>query len=321
MKSQEIGIKPTLHVVLAADNQMLDEVMVVAYGTAKKSSFTGAASSVNAEKVLKDVPVTSFEQALQGATTGLTVNSSSGQPGAGLSIRIRGPGSMNATNEPLYVIDGVPVISGDIAVSGVSNDSKAFNIMSSINPSDIENITVLKDASATAIYGVKAANGVIVLTTKKGRAGKPTVSYHGEVVLNERPSYRNFDRMNSAERMQLSKDIFEQGLSYNSNISLDPDDSYEGLLNELVNRRMSQEEFALRSQEMAKRNTDWFDVLFRNSLQQVHSLSLSSGSERSRFYASLSYFNDAGWTLADKVCHQQNQDLCVQVHLCSCKMD
>ena len=156
MKSQEIGIKPTLHVVLAADNQMLDEVMVVAYGTAKKSSFTGAASSVNAEKVLKDVPVTSFEQALQGATTGLTVNSSSGQPGAGLSIRIRGTGSMNATNEPLYVIDGVPVISGDIAVSGVSNDSKAFNIMSSINPSDIENITVLKDAAAASLYGSRA---------------------------------------------------------------------------------------------------------------------------------------------------------------------
>ena len=166
MKSQEIGIKPTLHVVLAADNQMLDEVMVVAYGTAKKSSFTGAASSVNAEKVLKDVPVTSFEQALQGATTGLTVNSSSGQPGAGLSIRIRGTGSMNATNEPLYVIDGVPVISGDIAVSGVSNDSKAFNIMSSINPSDIENITVLKDAAAASLYGSRAANGVILITTK-----------------------------------------------------------------------------------------------------------------------------------------------------------
>ena len=165
MKSQEIGIKPTLHVVLAADNQMLDEVMVVAYGTAKKSSFTGAASSVNAEKVLKDVPVTSFEQALQGATTGLTVNSSSGQPGAGLSIRIRGTGSMNATNEPLYVIDGVPVISGDIAVSGVSNDSKAFNIMSSINPSDIENITVLKDAAAASLYGSRAANGVILITT------------------------------------------------------------------------------------------------------------------------------------------------------------
>ena len=107
MKSQEIGIKPTLHVVLAADNQMLDEVMVVAYGTAKKSSFTGAASSVNAEKVLKDVPVTSFEQALQGATTGLTVNSSSGQPGAGLSIRIRGTGSMmlNETSDSIKAND------------------------------------------------------------------------------------------------------------------------------------------------------------------------------------------------------------------------
>ena len=135
MQAQEVAIKPHLKITLKPDAKQLDEIIVVAYGTAKKSSFTGAASSVNAEKVLKDVPVTSFEQALQGATTGLTVNSSSGQPGAGLSIRIRGTGSMNATNEPLYVIDGVPVISGDIAVSGVSNDSKAFNIMSSINPS------------------------------------------------------------------------------------------------------------------------------------------------------------------------------------------
>lgn len=128
---------------------------------------------MNAEKILKDVPVTSFEQALQGATTGLTVNSSSGQPGAGLSIRIRGTGSMNATNEPLYVIDGVPVVSGDIAVSGVNNDSKAFNIMSSINPSDIENITVLKDAAAASLYGSRAANGVILITTKRGKEGKP----------------------------------------------------------------------------------------------------------------------------------------------------
>lgn len=114
---------------------------------------------------------------MQGATTGLTVNSSSGQPGAGLSIRIRGTGSMNATNEPLYVIDGVPVISGDIAVSGVSNDSKAFNIMSSINPSDIENITVLKDAAAASLYGSRAANGVILITTKRGKEGKTQINF------------------------------------------------------------------------------------------------------------------------------------------------
>ena len=233
------------------------------------------------------------------------VMNTSGEPSATPKIRIRGTSTINGNKAPVWVVDGVILEQNvPITASELNSEDAEYligNAISGISPQDIESITVLKDASATAIYGVKAANGVIVLTTKKGRAGKPTVSYYGEVVVNERPSYRNFDRMNSAERMQLSKEIFEQGLSYNSNISLDPDDSYEGLLNELVNRRMSQEEFALRSKEMANRNTDWFDVLFRNSLQQVHSLSLSSGSERSRFYASLSYFNDAGWTLADKV--------------------
>ena len=123
MQTQEVAIKPNLRVVLKSDSQMIDEVMVVAYGTTKKSSFTGAASTVSGDKVLKDIPVTSFEEALAGSTPGLTVNSTSGQPGAGLQIRVRGTGSMNASNDPLYVIDGVPVVSGDIAVSAVSGDS------------------------------------------------------------------------------------------------------------------------------------------------------------------------------------------------------
>ena len=126
MQTQEVAIKPNLRVVLKSDSQMIDEVMVVAYGTTKKSSFTGAASTVSGDKVLKDIPVTSFEEALAGSTPGLTVNSTSGQPGAGLQIRVRGTGSMNASNDPLYVIDGVPVVSGDIAVSAVSGDSKAL---------------------------------------------------------------------------------------------------------------------------------------------------------------------------------------------------
>ena len=137
MQTQEVAIKPNLRVVLKSDSQMIDEVMVVAYGTTKKSSFTGAASTVSGDKVLKDIPVTSFEEALAGSTPGLTVNSTSGQPGAGLQIRVRGTGSMNASNDPLYVIDGVPVVSGDIAVSAVSGDSKAFNVIASINTSDI----------------------------------------------------------------------------------------------------------------------------------------------------------------------------------------
>ena len=137
MQSQEVKIKPNVNVVLKSDAEQLDEVMVVAYGTAKKSSFTGAAASVDGAKALKDIPVTSFEQALAGTTPGLTINSNSGQPGAALEIRVRGTGSMNATNEPLYVVDGVPVVSGDVAISAVSGDSKSFNIMSSINNTSV----------------------------------------------------------------------------------------------------------------------------------------------------------------------------------------
>ena len=251
MKAQEIGIKPTLHVVLAADNQMLDEVMIVAYGTAKKSSFTGAASSVNAEKVLKDVPVTSFEQALQGATTGLTVNSSSGQPGAGLSIRIRGTGSMNATNEPLYVIDGVPVISGDIAVSGVSNDSKAFNIMSSINPSDIENITVLKDAAAASLYGSRAANGVILITTKRGKEGKTQINFKANWGFSDW-AVKNRETVSGEQQHELT---------------------YEAYYNEgILYKDMSEEEARAYAQEGADtfaplrdHYSNWEDALFKKS--------------------------------------------------------
>ncbi|MBO7247362.1 MAG: TonB-dependent receptor plug domain-containing protein, partial [Bacteroidaceae bacterium] len=160
MESQTVAIKSTVNVVLKTDAEVLDEVMIVAYGQTTKASFTGAASTVQANQVLKDVPVASFEEVLQGSAPGITVNTNSGQPGAALSIRLRGTGSMNAGNAPLYVIDGVPVISGDIAVSGVSGDSKSFNILSSLNPSDIENITILKDAAASSLYGSRAANGV-----------------------------------------------------------------------------------------------------------------------------------------------------------------
>ena len=281
MKSQEIGIKPTLHVVLAADNQMLDEVMVVAYGTAKKSSFTGAASSVNAEKVLKDVPVTSFEQALQGATTGLTVNSSSGQPGAGLSIRIRGTGSMNATNEPLYVIDGVPVISGDIAVSGVSNDSKAFNIMSSINPSDIENITVLKDAAAASLYGSRAANGVILITTKRGKEGKTQINFKANWGFSDW-AVKNRETVSGEQQHELT---------------------YEAYYNEgILYKDMSEEEARVYAQEGADtfaplrdHYSNWEDALFKKSaFNQNYEFSAQGGSELTNFFASLNYKTEDG---------------------------
>ena len=149
MKTQEVAVKPVVNVVLHSDtDEVLDEVMVVAYGTAKKSSFTGSASNVDSKK-LELRPITNISKGLEGQTTGLLTTSGSGQPGESAKIIIRGYGSINASQDPLYVVDGIPY-DGD---------------MSSINPSDIESMTILKDASAGALYGARGANGVVMITT------------------------------------------------------------------------------------------------------------------------------------------------------------
>lgn len=162
----------TLKVVMAPDNNVMEEVVVTGYGTFKKSAYAGSASTVKTGE-LKDLPVVSFSSLLEGNAPGVQVTSSSGQPGASTSIRIRGMGSFNASNSPLYVIDGVPVQSGSVAAT--SSDS-GFDIMSTLNNSDIENITVIKDAAAASLYGSRAANGVILISTKKGKSGKAQIS-------------------------------------------------------------------------------------------------------------------------------------------------
>lgn len=170
--------KSNVRILLFPESTALQEVVVTGYGDFTRSSFTGSASTVKGD-VLKDIPVVSVEQKLQGMTSGVSITSSSGQPGANQSIRIRGLGSFSASKEPLFVIDGVPVTSGSLSSGGADaaymNNSKT-NIMSTLNPSDIENITVIKDAAAASLYGSRAANGVILITTKKGKAGKAQVS-------------------------------------------------------------------------------------------------------------------------------------------------
>lgn len=179
MKTQEIRVprkEKELKIVLIPETMDIDEVVVTGYGNFSKSSFTGSANTLRTD-MLKEVPVMSVEQKLQGMTTGVQITSSSGQPGANQSIRIRGMGSFNASQEPLFVIDGVPVTSGSMSSGGPDaaymNNSKT-NIMSTLNPSDIENVTVIKDAAAASLYGSRAANGVILITTKKGNTGKVT---------------------------------------------------------------------------------------------------------------------------------------------------
>ena len=175
MKSQEIGVKSNLRVVLSNDNQMIDEVVVVAYGTAKKGAFTGSAGVVKTEQIERR-QVSDVTNALAGAVAGVQIQSSNGQPGQSAKVNIRGVGSINAKSDPLYVVDGIPY-DGDI---------------SSINSQDIESMTVLKDAASTALYGARGANGVIMITTKKGKSGKATINFDGKIGVNSR-MVKNYD--------------------------------------------------------------------------------------------------------------------------------
>ena len=286
-----------MNVKMKESAQNIDEVVVTGYQVLNRRESASAVSAVKTEDIyMAGAP--SIDQMLQGQIPGLMVMNTSGEPSATPKIRIRGTSTINGNKAPVWVVDGV-ILEQNVPVTASelnSEDAEYLigNAISGLSPQDIESITVLKDASATAIYGVKAANGVIVLTTKKGRIGKPTVSYHGEMVVNQRPSYRNFNLMNSAERMQLSKEIFESGLRYSSNITLNPDDSYEGLLDALINRKIDRTEFANLSMEMANRNTDWFDLLFRNAITHSHNVSVQGGTERAKYYFSAGYNDNQG---------------------------
>ncbi|WP_373564490.1 TonB-dependent receptor plug domain-containing protein [Sphingobacterium sp. E70] len=170
----------TLNVSLQFSQSNLEEVVVTGYGTFKKADYTGSASTIRTDR-MADVPAVNFSTMLQGNAPGVQVNSLSGQPGGATDIRIRGMGSINASNKPLFVIDGVPVMSENIASSESNN--AGLDVMSTINSSDIEQITVIKDAAAASLYGSRAAGGVILITTKSGKAGKPVFSVKGDYGL------------------------------------------------------------------------------------------------------------------------------------------
>ena len=178
MQAQDVAIKPNVKVIMKSDTEMLDEVMVIAYGTTKKESFTGSAEVIKSEK-LKERPVANVTKALDGMVAGVQTTSGSGQPGSGSSVVVRGYGSINSSQSPLYVVDGVPY-DGNI---------------SAINPNDIETMTVLKDASAGALYGSRGANGVIMITTKKGNSGKVKVNLKANWGVSSRaiPRYETMD--------------------------------------------------------------------------------------------------------------------------------
>ncbi len=307
MQSREeaVGGRSIVNVALENEAFTLDESMVVAYGVAKKSSYTGSASLVKAE-ALKDLPTTNFQEALNGKVAGLMMTSSSGQAGGTSSIRIRGIGSMNASNEPLYVVDGVPVSSGN--TGQLSDYTYATNnIMNTINPSDIESISVLKDAAAASLYGSRAANGVVIITTKKGKEGKPTINLKASVGFTPSWATDNYEAAGVQEQMNMLYTVL-----YDYNISVGNSATYANTnaLSRLNTKfRKHGYEVSTPDDKGAYANVliseydnsgrggqyfDWEKAYFRTAVYQDYDISVSGGTPTSTYYTSMGYTKDQG---------------------------
>jgi len=246
-------------IYLETDAKQLEEVVVVGYGTQKRSDLTGALSSVSAEEI-KALPATGLDQALQGRAAGVQVTQNSGAPGGGVSIRIRGIGS-TLSAEPLYVIDGIPVVNDNQGSSSnfseLDGGGQNSNALNTINPSDIESIEILKDASATAIYGARAANGVVLITTKRGKAGKSSINletYFGVQELAKRVPVLNL----------------QEYAAYYADVGFEPIEEF------------------LRP-ELLGEGTDWQEAVFRQATTQNYQLTISGGSEKTKFALSGGY--------------------------------
>src|SRR5690606_21602338 len=257
-----VGSSRVLNVQLEADAGQLEEIVVIGYGGQRRSDLTGAISSVSAEE-LQAVPVTSFEQALQGRASGVQVTQTTGVPGGETNIRIRGTSSVNASSEPLYVIDGMLVNSNGNEVA-LGSRGPRIGPLATINPNDIESIEILKDASATAIYGSRGANGVILVTTKKGKAGKGTLSfnaYHGVQQVS-----KELDLLNASQFAEL---VNEAAMNAGRNpVYVNPSSLGAG--------------------------TDWQEELFRIAPISDYQLSFSGGDERTNYSISGGYFTQDG---------------------------
>ena len=239
--------KVTYNLEMQSDTQALEDVVVIAYGVRKKGTIAGSVSTVKAEKI-ESTPTAAFDQALQGQVPGLTVLSSSGEPSESAELTIRGTNSINAGTDPLFVLDGIVISASD------------FN---AINPADIESLSVLKDASSTSIYGARAANGVVVITTKRGRmADHPVINYRMQLGFSQL-AYGNWDQMNTAERIQYEKEI---GMTEGKNYAL-----------------------------LSKTDVNWLDEVFNDAaLLQSYELSVSGANEKTNYYVSGGYYDQEG---------------------------
>lgn len=304
-RGQEMNIR------LARQEGQLSEVVVTGFQDVDKRKFAGAAVTLKADDVKMD-GVVDLSRMLEGRAAGVSVQNVSGSFGAAPKLRVRGATSINGDNKPLWVVDNVVLediinISNDQLSSG-DPTTLLGSAVAGLNANDIESFAILKDAAATALYGARAMNGVVVITTKKGRVGKPLVTYTGNFSTQLKPNYREYNIMNSSQQMSVLAELYRKG-ELNPSI-LDRADNgvfgkmYESTLPDATGNYPvpnTPEGRAAFLKRYALANTDWFDLLFRNNFMQEHSLAVSFGTDKSQSYFSTSYFGDNGWTVADRV--------------------
>lgn len=313
MEAAEVNTKK---VFMRSSATTLREVTVVSdgYNTIDKRLSASSTYTLKPEDFqIQNIP--NLSNMLQGTVPGLSVVSPSGSPNSAPKMRLRGSSTIHGDAAPVWVIDGViweetvnvsndeinAVLRGNASLDQVNENASLSllgNAITGLNPHDIESITFLKDASATAIYGTRAANGVIVVKTKKGREGTPQVNFSTSLGFTSRPTYSQYNMMNSQERIQLSKDMVRNGYIFD----IQPySTGYEGALFDLYSKKISDTEFAERVTELETRNTNWFKKLFQNALNQDYNINVSGGSGQTRYYTSLGYSNSKGTSKGDNM--------------------
>ena len=314
MKPQEVAIKNKLHVVLESAVEVLNDVVVTGITKIDKRLFTGATTKLKSED-MKMQGVADVSRSLEGRAAGVSVQNVSGTFGTAPKIRVRGATSIYGSSKPLWVVDGVIMedvteVSADDLSSGDAN-TLISSAIAGLNSDDIESFDILKDGSATSIYGARAMAGVIVITTKKGQAGKASISYTGEYSMRLKPSYRTFNIMNSQDQMAVYQEMQQKGYLNYAEISNAQSSGVYGKMYQLITEYdPTTGQFGLPNTAAARadylraaeyRNTDWFDELFTNAIQHNHSISISTGTEKSQTYASVSVMSDPGWTKQSEV--------------------
>ena len=279
MKPQTVKAGSNMKVVLQNDNKTLDEVMVVAYGTTSKASFTGSAEAITTKDFSAEK--TSLVKSLEGKMAGVNVGGAIGDPGANQSIQIRGIGSINGSTQPLYVVDGVALTDN---ASDMQSEIRNVSILSSLNPNDIASVTVLKDAAAASLYGSRAANGVIIITTKKGQTGKTNVQYDGSMGWTGIAVPSALKTMNASE----IKEYYTYALKgyFKTNEGMDDAAAMTAAQEEVKNGWFKDYD--------GTTDTDWYKEIYRHGFTTDHQVSVSGGSEKTQFYASLGYNNIKG---------------------------